>query len=83
VEAAVAAAGYQSATTELPGTAQSWPRRLAWTRVRVPGGEPLPTFETALGPADPAQPVGHPQLRPPVPAPGASPSALPSRGTLP
>src|ERR1700730_10590878 len=82
VEPAVAAAGYQSATTELPGTAQSWPRRLAWTRVRVPGGEPLPAFETALGPGAPPQLVDRPQPPSPAPTPRASPSAPRRRGTF-
>jgi peptidoglycan/xylan/chitin deacetylase (PgdA/CDA1 family) len=83
VEAAVAAAGYQSATTERAGTAQSWAGRLAWTRVRVRGGEPLATFETALGPSDPAQPVGRLQLPSPAPTPHASPPAPTRRGTFP
>jgi len=52
VEAAVAAAGYQSATTEQPGTSHSWADRLAWTRVRVAGGEQLPAFGASLGPSD-------------------------------
>jgi peptidoglycan/xylan/chitin deacetylase (PgdA/CDA1 family) len=83
VEAAVAAAGYQSATTELPGTALSWPGRLAWTRVRVPGGEPLPAFQSSLGPSDAAQLVAFPHLPSPVHTPTASPSTPPRRGTFP
>jgi peptidoglycan/xylan/chitin deacetylase (PgdA/CDA1 family) len=60
VEAAVEAAGYQSATTEQPGTSHSWAGRLAWTRVRVAGGEQLSAFRASLGPSDPADLVTTP-----------------------
>jgi peptidoglycan/xylan/chitin deacetylase (PgdA/CDA1 family) len=83
VEAAVNAAGYASATTELPGTALSWTSRLAWTRVRVPGGEQLPAFAASLGPSDPTRLVAHPELPVSVPAVVPSPAAPVRRGVFP
>ncbi|MBO0686666.1 MAG: polysaccharide deacetylase family protein [Candidatus Dormibacteraeota bacterium] len=62
VEAAVAVAGYQSATGEGDGTLHSLADRLAWTRVRVRGGEQLPDFAASLGPVDPTQVVASPVL---------------------
>jgi peptidoglycan/xylan/chitin deacetylase (PgdA/CDA1 family) len=50
---AVAAAGYQSATTERPGIEHGWPDRLTWSRVRVNGGESLHQFIRSLGSAGP------------------------------
>jgi len=41
--------GFQSATTELPGTEHSWDGRLTWSRVRVGGGEALSQFIALLG----------------------------------
>ena len=41
--------GFQSATTELPGTEHAWDGRLTWSRVRVNGGEELSQFITSLG----------------------------------
>ena len=64
VEAAVEAAGYQSATTEVRGTAHSWTDRLTWTRVRVQGGEPLSAFAASLGPSDPAVSLPTPPAAP-------------------
>jgi peptidoglycan/xylan/chitin deacetylase (PgdA/CDA1 family) len=49
VVSAVAAAGYQTATTELPGTEHEWSGRLTWSRVRVDGGEGVAEFELRLG----------------------------------
>jgi peptidoglycan/xylan/chitin deacetylase (PgdA/CDA1 family) len=53
VVSAVGRAGYESATTELPGADHGWAERLTWTRVRVNGGETLPQFTASLGPSDP------------------------------
>ncbi|MBO0686828.1 MAG: polysaccharide deacetylase family protein [Candidatus Dormibacteraeota bacterium] len=81
VEAAVAAAGYQSATGEVDGTLHSLADRLAWTRVRVRGGEQLPDFAASMGPADPTQVVASPVL----PSPGLTPAPAdrPDRGAVP
>jgi peptidoglycan/xylan/chitin deacetylase (PgdA/CDA1 family) len=49
VVSAVAAAGYQTATTELPGTEHDWSGRLTWSRVRVDGGEGQAQFALRLG----------------------------------
>jgi peptidoglycan/xylan/chitin deacetylase (PgdA/CDA1 family) len=49
-------AGFQSATTELPGAAHQWADRLTWTRVRVNGGERLDQFVASLGQSDPTIP---------------------------
>ena len=46
--AAVAAAGYQDATTTLGGTWHSLADRYTWTRVRVNGGESLAQFANAV-----------------------------------
>jgi peptidoglycan/xylan/chitin deacetylase (PgdA/CDA1 family) len=81
VEAAVAATGYQSATTELPGTAHTAADRVAWTRVRVPGWEQLPAFAASLGPSDPTQVVAAPVL--PAPGPTGEPASRSGRGALP
>jgi peptidoglycan/xylan/chitin deacetylase (PgdA/CDA1 family) len=54
-KAAVGAAGYESATTEVAGATHSWDTRWAWTRVRVSGGEQLSAFADSLGSSDPAQ----------------------------
>lgn len=53
VQSAVDRAGYQSATSQLPGTALGWADRFAWARVRVTGGETLAEFAQNLGPTDP------------------------------
>jgi peptidoglycan/xylan/chitin deacetylase (PgdA/CDA1 family) len=53
VIAATDRAGFQSATTEVPGTAHGWADRLTWTRVRVNGGERLDQFIASLGQPDP------------------------------
>ncbi len=41
-------AGYQSATTTMPGTVHSWADRMVWTRVRVHGGESLALFARSV-----------------------------------
>ena len=41
--------GFQSATTELPGTEHTLDGRLTWSRVRVSGGEALSQFIALLG----------------------------------
>ena len=51
--AAVEAAGYQTATTEIPGAILSWTTRFIWPRVRVGGGEDLATFVQNLGRPEP------------------------------
>jgi peptidoglycan/xylan/chitin deacetylase (PgdA/CDA1 family) len=48
VIAAVMRAGFQSATTEVPGTRHTWANRMTWTRVRVMGGEQLDQFAASL-----------------------------------
>jgi peptidoglycan/xylan/chitin deacetylase (PgdA/CDA1 family) len=53
VLAATEHAGFLSGTTEVPGTAHTWGDRLAWTRVRVPGGERLDQFVGSLGQPEP------------------------------
>jgi len=53
LDAAVAAAGYESGSTTDPGTVHATADRYAWTRMRVGGGESLGQFVAALGPADP------------------------------
>jgi peptidoglycan/xylan/chitin deacetylase (PgdA/CDA1 family) len=53
VVAATDHAGFQSATTEVPGTAHDWASRLTWTRTRVNGGENLQQFIASLGQPDP------------------------------
>lgn len=55
--AAVGAAGYQTATTEMPGITLTWATRLAWPRVYVRGGEKLATFVQYLGQPEPAETV--------------------------
>jgi peptidoglycan/xylan/chitin deacetylase (PgdA/CDA1 family) len=49
VIAATERAGFESATTEVPGTAHAWADRFTWTRVRVNGGERLDQFVASLG----------------------------------
>lgn len=53
VVAATERAGFQSATTEVAGTAHGWGDRLTWSRVRVNGGENLGQFVGSLGQPDP------------------------------
>jgi peptidoglycan/xylan/chitin deacetylase (PgdA/CDA1 family) len=53
VAAAVQQYGFQSATTEMPGTDHAWADRYTWTRVRVSGGERLPQFTSSLGTPEP------------------------------
>jgi peptidoglycan/xylan/chitin deacetylase (PgdA/CDA1 family) len=53
VIAAVQHAGFESATTEVPGTGHNWAGRLTWTRVRVNGGERLDQFIASLGQPEP------------------------------
>ncbi len=53
VVAATEHAGFQSATTEVPGTGHAWANRLTWTRVRVMGGERLDQFIASLGEPEP------------------------------
>ena len=50
--AAVQAAGYATATTEMPGAILSWSTRFVWPRVRVGGGESLASFVQNLGPPE-------------------------------
>jgi peptidoglycan/xylan/chitin deacetylase (PgdA/CDA1 family) len=51
--AALQATGYDTATTELPGTVHSRADRYLWTRERVYGGEGLGDFVNNLGPVEP------------------------------
>jgi peptidoglycan/xylan/chitin deacetylase (PgdA/CDA1 family) len=75
VVAAVAAAGYETATTEVPGTEHGWPDRLTWTRVRVDGGERLGEFMARLRTPEPANAS---TVRVPTAVPGPSgPPVLP------
>jgi len=53
VIAATQHAGFESATTEVPGSAHAWADRLTWTRVRVNGGERLDQFIASLGQPEP------------------------------
>lgn len=53
VVTAVAAARYDTATTELPGVELSWSTRFAWPRVRVAGDESLSLFAKNLGKPEP------------------------------
>lgn len=46
-------AGFQTATTELPGLVHSARDRFTWTRVRVNGGESLAEFVVNLGQPEP------------------------------
>ena len=62
--AALEGYGYQSATTELPGTRHSWSDRLTWTRERVSGGEKLADFIASLGTPEPAVPEAQASLVP-------------------
>lgn len=52
VIAALQQFGFESATTEMPGTDHTWASRLTWTRVRVNGGERLDQFVANLGTPD-------------------------------
>lgn len=49
VVGATGQAGFQSATTEQPGTGHGWADRLTWPRVRVNGGERMDQFVASLG----------------------------------
>jgi peptidoglycan/xylan/chitin deacetylase (PgdA/CDA1 family) len=51
---AVAAAGYQTATTTQPGNDHSLSNALLWGRVRVRSHEPMDTYISNLGPEEPA-----------------------------
>jgi peptidoglycan/xylan/chitin deacetylase (PgdA/CDA1 family) len=62
VIAATEHAGFQSATTEAPGTAHGWAERLTWTRTRVNGGERLDQFVASLGQSDPTVPSPSPDV---------------------
>ena len=62
VIAATDHAGFQSATTELPGAAHGWSDRLTWTRTRVNGGERLDQFVASLGQPDPTVPSPSPDI---------------------
>jgi peptidoglycan/xylan/chitin deacetylase (PgdA/CDA1 family) len=53
VVAATQKAGFQSATTEVPGTHHTWANRLVWSRVRVNGGEKLEQFVKSLEQPEP------------------------------
>jgi peptidoglycan/xylan/chitin deacetylase (PgdA/CDA1 family) len=53
VIAATQRAGFQSATTEVPGTSHTWADRLVWSRVRVNGGEKLEQFAASLAQPEP------------------------------
>lgn len=69
VIAAVARAGYESATTEVPGIALAWSDRFEWPRVRVSGGESLESFAAGLGSPDAtvaivSRPAGPPRVLP-------------------
>lgn len=66
--AAVQTAGYQSGTTEVPGTVLSWTTRFLWPRVRVGGGENLATFIANLGQPEPTI-IIEVQPSPPPPTP--------------
>jgi peptidoglycan/xylan/chitin deacetylase (PgdA/CDA1 family) len=52
VIAAVQAAGYETATTTVPGTQHSVADRFTWSRVRVSGGEGLERFAADLSPQE-------------------------------
>jgi peptidoglycan/xylan/chitin deacetylase (PgdA/CDA1 family) len=70
IVAAVAAAGYQTATTEVAGNELGWSARFTWPRVRVEGGETLAEFRLQLGVPEPVV-VGTPPrtvLASPVPS---------------
>ncbi len=86
---AVAAAGYQTATTTQPGVGHGAGDRLLWTRVRVAGGESVESLARDLGPEEAAvvvtRPSAHPVLRVPslpvilpllAPRPGPGPELL-------
>jgi peptidoglycan/xylan/chitin deacetylase (PgdA/CDA1 family) len=51
--AALQATGYDTATTEIPGTDHSRADRYLWTRERAYGGESLGDFVNSLGPEEP------------------------------
>ena len=72
VAAAVAAAGYQTATTTAPGNVHSQTDRFLWGRVRVGGGERLDRFAADLAAVEPdvmASGVLLPDLAPRTPRP--------------
>jgi peptidoglycan/xylan/chitin deacetylase (PgdA/CDA1 family) len=62
VIAATEHAGFESATTEVPGIAHGWAERLTWTRTRVNGGERLDQFVASLGQADATVPSPSPDV---------------------
>jgi peptidoglycan/xylan/chitin deacetylase (PgdA/CDA1 family) len=66
----VEAAGFQSATTTVPGTLHGMGDRFSWTRVRVQGGEPLAAFTQSLGPEEATVAV-----LPPTPSPTRAPGS--------
>ena len=66
--AALKSYGYDSATTELPGTAHSLSDRFTWTRERVWGGEPLSQFIAYLGAPETGVPEATPAAPPAGPA---------------
>jgi peptidoglycan/xylan/chitin deacetylase (PgdA/CDA1 family) len=68
VDAVVAQAGYESATTTNPGTAHAWGDRFTWTRVRVGGDASLDQFVAGLGPLDPTEVRQEVGTRSPEPA---------------
>jgi peptidoglycan/xylan/chitin deacetylase (PgdA/CDA1 family) len=55
VDAAIARAGYESATTTALGTEHALGDRFAWTRVRVGGETTLDQFASSLGTPDPTE----------------------------
>jgi len=63
VIAATQQAGFQSATTEIPGTRHAWASRMTWSRVRVNGGEKLAQFAGSL---DQPEPTTTASLPPPA-----------------
>lgn len=68
VVAAVQAAGYDTATTTIPGVLHGQSDRWTWTRVRVSGGEGMPQFVADLGQPEttetpPPDPKAKPHLR--------------------
>lgn len=74
VVAAVGAAGYQSATTELTGIEHDWDGRLTWSRVRVEGGEKMEEFVQRLGSPEKAAGVAQPLADLPVWSPSPAPN---------
>jgi peptidoglycan/xylan/chitin deacetylase (PgdA/CDA1 family) len=71
VVAAVTAAGYQTATTEQPGTERDWSGRFTWSRTRVEGGESMGQFAQRLGIPETPPTSGQPFTDLPSPSAGA------------